>query len=111
VLPGALNTRIVNWRGALDYFVGPDKGIQAMAEGLHYSNPLRGQSFVPLEQLSNAMLFFASDESANVTGVDLPVESGGLLLPGHNFHPIMDLGRPGFGPALTDSQPLGAPAT
>ena len=35
--------------------------------------------WVEPEDISNAVLFFASDESRYVTGVQLPVDAGSLL--------------------------------
>jgi SDR family mycofactocin-dependent oxidoreductase len=46
---------------------------------------LRGQAALPPEAVADAMIWLASDESASVTGIELPVDAGHLALAGLNL--------------------------
>jgi enoyl-[acyl-carrier-protein] reductase (NADH) len=38
--------------------------------------------------VSNAVLFLVSDASADITGIEVPVDGGHLVLPGLNTEPV-----------------------
>lgn len=88
VCPGAVDTDIIRWSGALDTFGGKGATRGDVGEGLRHYAALRERTYVPTESISKAMLFLASDESAHITGTVLPVEDGHLLLPGFNHNPV-----------------------
>jgi NAD(P)-dependent dehydrogenase (short-subunit alcohol dehydrogenase family) len=50
---------------------------------------LKGRGLIPPASVSNAVLYLASDESSDVTGVALPVDGGHGVLPGYNGSPIV----------------------
>ena len=54
---------------------------------------LRGRSGLPPSAVADAIAWLVSDEARHITGVELPVDAGHLLLPGSNPRPI-----PGEGP-------------
>jgi (+)-trans-carveol dehydrogenase len=80
---------IVGGRGGSIVLTGSVGGMKAFAHAGHYIE----LGFAPFSQMmhtlpvpsvepvdiSNAVLFFASDESRYVTGVQLPVDAGSLL--------------------------------
>jgi SDR family mycofactocin-dependent oxidoreductase len=51
---------------------------------------LRGRPSLPTSVIADAMIWLASDEAAQVTGVELPVDAGHMVLPGMNMDPIVD---------------------
>jgi SDR family mycofactocin-dependent oxidoreductase len=51
---------------------------------------LRGRPSLPTSVIADAMIWLASDESAQVTGVEIPVDAGHMVLPGMNMDPIVD---------------------
>ncbi|MEZ5257375.1 MAG: SDR family oxidoreductase [Ilumatobacteraceae bacterium] len=51
---------------------------------------LRNRTALNPSAIANAMIWLVSDESSEVTGVELPVDAGHLILPGMNPSPIVD---------------------
>ena len=85
VCPGAVATDMVTWQGAFDLFAGHPGGTRADYEDatLRY-HALAGTGPMVPEAIAEAALWLASDRSAYVTGVALPVDAGHLLIPGVN---------------------------
>lgn len=68
---------------------------------------LRGRPSLPVSAIADAMIWLASGESANVTGVEIPVDAGHMILPGMNLDPVIDDHFEGFdysGNALTGAE-------
>jgi SDR family mycofactocin-dependent oxidoreductase len=51
---------------------------------------LRNRTALHPSAIANAMIWLVSDEASEVTGVELPVDAGHLVLPGMNPSPIVD---------------------
>lgn len=51
---------------------------------------LRGRPSLPSAVIADTMIWLASDESLHVTGVEIPVDAGHMVLPGMNMDPIED---------------------
>ena len=51
---------------------------------------LRGVTMLPPQAIADAVLWLASDGARYVTGVELPVDAGHMILPGHNAKPVLD---------------------
>ena len=66
-----------------------DEWIDAMRS----FHALRGRSGLPPSAVADAIAWLVSDEARHITGVELPVDAGHMLLPGGNPSPI-----PGEGP-------------
>jgi SDR family mycofactocin-dependent oxidoreductase len=88
VCPGAMDTEMHTWQGALDFMGGrPNSTMEdRAASGQHYS-VLPGRSMLPPASASNAVLWLASDATAEVTGVAIPVDAGHMVTPGYNPSP------------------------
>ncbi|MGW0085258.1 mycofactocin-coupled SDR family oxidoreductase [Streptomyces sp. NPDC003393] len=87
VCPGPVNTSIVHWQGLYDRLVWPGAGADDLMEATRNWTALQGRKLLDPQSISNAVLWLASDESADVTGVALPVDAGHLILPGFNGSP------------------------
>lgn len=89
VCPGVMDTKMNDWQGGYDLFArrqgaGPEDRVQAAA---HWT-ALAHRNVLAPESVANAVLYLASDLSADVTGVAIPVDAGLLLLPGFNADPV-----------------------
>ena len=51
---------------------------------------LSGVTMLPPRAIADAVLWLASDAARYVTGVELPVDAGHMILPGHNAKPVLD---------------------
>lgn len=87
ICPGATNTRIANWQGLYDRFLGEGATGEMLMEAARNWTALKGRRMLDPQSQSNAVLFLVSDEAADVTGVALPVDAGHLILPGFNHEP------------------------
>lgn len=89
ILPGAIHTPMTDNPYQGEYTTGnPDTKWEDRVEGLRPLNLLRGRTILPASAIADAMCFLASDEAAHVTGVELPVDAGHLILPGVNPDPV-----------------------
>jgi SDR family mycofactocin-dependent oxidoreductase len=87
VCPGATNTRIVDWQNLRDRLLWPGAGADDLMAATRNWTALKGRRLLDPQSISNAVLWLASDESADVTGIALPVDAGHLVLPGYNGTP------------------------
>jgi SDR family mycofactocin-dependent oxidoreductase len=87
ICPGATNTRIANWQGLYDYFLGQGATGDDLMEASRNWTALKGRKMLDPQSQSNAVLFLVSDEARDITGVALPVDAGHLILPGFNHAP------------------------
>lgn len=91
VLPGAIHTPMVDNQYAGEYTTGdPNTKWEDRAEALRPLSVLRNRTVLPPAVIANAMAWLASDEAEHVTGVELPVDAGNLVLPGFNQNPVWD---------------------
>jgi SDR family mycofactocin-dependent oxidoreductase len=85
ICPGAVATDMVTWPGAFDLYAGHAGGTWEDYEDATYRyHALAGVGPMEPEVIAEAALWLASDRSAYITGVALPVDAGHLLLPGVN---------------------------
>jgi NAD(P)-dependent dehydrogenase (short-subunit alcohol dehydrogenase family) len=89
VLPGAIHTPMIDndSAGAVSAAAGATD-----ARTLYFRRmaALRNRSVLPAASVAYAVSWLASDEAAHVTGVELPVDAGSLVLPGLNYSPVID---------------------
>jgi SDR family mycofactocin-dependent oxidoreductase len=91
VCPGVVNTKMNDWQLIYDLMGGVPEGEgtpEHRLAGAAHSTILPGRGLIEPESVAQAVLWLASDESADVTGVDLPVDSGLLTLTGFNPAPV-----------------------
>jgi NAD(P)-dependent dehydrogenase (short-subunit alcohol dehydrogenase family) len=86
ILPGVIDTDIVKWPGMLDFMAGGEGlgTLDLLYEGTKAWHALKGRGVIDPQQTANAVLFLASDESADVTGLELIVDGGHHIMPGLN---------------------------
>jgi SDR family mycofactocin-dependent oxidoreductase len=91
VLPGLIDTAINDWQGAYDMMKGGPGGTREDRRIAAYSwSSLANRGLLPPSSVTKAVLWLASDDSADITGTSVPVEGGHLLLPGINLAPVID---------------------
>ena len=90
VCPGAIDTPMINWQGMYDRFVSPGAGRDDLRNALRHWVGLRGRGMLPPQSVSDAVVWLASEEAANVTGIVVPVDAGHLILPSFNHDPVRD---------------------
>lgn len=89
ICPGFIDTPIHHWQGAYDLLAGhPGGTAQDRAEAARYYGILAGRGPLDPKHVSNAVLFLLSDESGEITGHELPVDSGHMVLPHFNPAPV-----------------------
>lgn len=83
VLPGAVDTPMTDWQAMYDVMAGRPNGTpeDRLTSGRNWS-ALAGTALLPPSAVSRAILWLASDDAAEITGVCLPVDAGHLILPG-----------------------------
>lgn len=88
ILPGSVDTGMINWPGMYDRFAGHAGGeyLDLRRRGAQY-HALAPSDVLDPDDIARAALYLASDLSRAVTGVVLPVDRGHLLLPGANNKP------------------------
>lgn len=86
-LPGRDEHTIVDWQNLRDRLLWPGAGAEDLLDATKHWTALAGRKLLDPQSISNAVLWLASDEAADVTGVALPVDAGHLILPGYNGTP------------------------
>ena len=86
VLPGVVDTDIVKWPGMLDFMAGGEGlgSLDVLEAGTRVWHGLKGRGVIDPQSPANAVLYLASDESADVTGLELVVDAGHKVLAGLN---------------------------
>ncbi|MGD9632872.1 MAG: mycofactocin-coupled SDR family oxidoreductase [Pirellulales bacterium] len=84
VLPGPVDTPMIKWQGMLDWIAGgPGLGtLENMNRGVKNWTGMKDVGVLPVEAISNAVLFLSSEESQYVNGLELIVDAGHHVLPG-----------------------------
>ncbi|MGX7731002.1 mycofactocin-coupled SDR family oxidoreductase [Rhodococcus sp. 2H158] len=87
VLPGVVRTPILDWQGGWDLMAGgPGLGTrESMESGGKAYALLKDVGMLPPEATSEGVLWLASDESRYVSGHELVIDGGHMLLPGLNM--------------------------
>jgi SDR family mycofactocin-dependent oxidoreductase len=89
VCPGFVDTKMNDWQGAYDMMAGGPGGTREHRQsGAHSWSALAGRGALSPAAISKAVLWLASDDAADVTGVALPVDGGHMILPGINSDPV-----------------------
>jgi NAD(P)-dependent dehydrogenase (short-subunit alcohol dehydrogenase family) len=86
ILPGPIDTDILNWQGCYDIMAGGE-GLgtrEHLENGGRASALLPGRRLLAPQAVSNAVLWLASDESYEVSGAKIQVDAGHLVMPGLN---------------------------
>jgi NAD(P)-dependent dehydrogenase (short-subunit alcohol dehydrogenase family) len=90
VLPGAIHTPMIDNEsaGALN----PDAAEQENRRTAYFRrmSVLRSRSVLAPNAVANAFSWLASEEAREITGIELPVDAGSLILPGYNGAPVRD---------------------
>lgn len=60
----------------------------------HNWTALRGRNALSAADVADVMIWLASDESRHVTGVEINIDGGHMILPGYNTSPIVDNEQP-----------------
>jgi SDR family mycofactocin-dependent oxidoreductase len=91
VCPGIVDTQMNDWQGAYDMMAGRPGGTPEDRQYAAYNwSVLAGRGLLRPSTISKAVLWLASDDSADVTGVALPIDGGHSILPGSNPDPVRD---------------------
>jgi NAD(P)-dependent dehydrogenase (short-subunit alcohol dehydrogenase family) len=88
VLPGAIHTPMIDNDAAGALNSEPDEEESRRTAFFRRMSALRARSVLPASSVANAFSWLASDEAAEVTGIELPVDAGSLILPGYNGAPV-----------------------
>ncbi|WP_181779115.1 mycofactocin-coupled SDR family oxidoreductase [Pseudonocardia pini] len=86
VMPGFVDTNMTNWQGSWDMTSGHAGGTREEHEQAARHWHAFGGLMRP-EDISGAVVFLASDESSRITGIEMPVDSGHLVLSTFNPAP------------------------
>jgi SDR family mycofactocin-dependent oxidoreductase len=90
VCPAFVDTKMNDWPAVYDMMAGTGEGTgtpQDRVNAAKHLSAIRGRGFISPESVSNVVLWLASDEAADITGVAHPVDSGSLVLPPFNPAP------------------------
>lgn len=93
ILPGVVDTPILDWQGGWDLMAGgPGLGSK---ESLKFGGKayalLKGVGMLPPHAVSEGLLYLASDESRWVSGIELVIDGGHMMLPGLNMANIAEM--------------------
>jgi len=92
VCPGIVDTQMNDWQGAYDMMAGHEGGTaQDRQHNAFGWSALAGRGLLAPSSISRSVVFLASDDSRDITGVALPVDGGHAVLPGSNPHPVRNL--------------------
>ena len=86
ILPGFVDTAMTNWQGCYDMTGGKPGSTRADHEAAARHWHAFGGLIEP-DEISGAVVFLASDAARRITGVELPVDSGHLVLSTFNPNP------------------------
>ena len=60
----------------------------------HNWTALKGRNALSAADVADVVIWLASDESRHVTGIEINIDAGHMVLPGYNTSPIVDPGLP-----------------
>lgn len=91
VCPGIVDTQMNDWQGCYDMMAGHPGGTPDDRRYAAYNwSVLAGRGLLKPSTVSKAVLWLASDDAADVSGVALPIDGGHAILPGSNPEPVRD---------------------
>lgn len=91
ILPGIVDAKMNDWQGAYDMMAGHPGGTpEDRVEASRHGSALAGRGLLRPQSVSGAVVFLASDDAADITGVALPVDGGHLVLPSFNPSPARE---------------------
>lgn len=91
VLPGTINSKMGDNPATRAWiFKRPDATTEDYLQATRNWAVLRGRYSMPPRVIADAVIWLASDESRHVTGLELVVDAGHMVLPGFNHNPIVD---------------------
>ena len=89
VCPGLMDTPMNDWQGSYDMMAGHPGGTAEDRRVNSYGwSILAGRGLLKPSGVSKAVVYFASDDAEDVTGVALPVDGGHSIIPGLNTNPV-----------------------
>ncbi|KWX57769.1 mycofactocin-coupled SDR family oxidoreductase [Mycobacterium sp. NAZ190054] len=89
ILPGGTLTPMVDNPHGWAMMNGHDQGTREEAlESGHSSNPLRDTAFMDPDEIAKTAVYLNSELASKITGLDIPVDAGHLLLTGFNHNPV-----------------------
>jgi SDR family mycofactocin-dependent oxidoreductase len=89
ICPGFIDTPIHHWQAAYDLLAGKPGGTAADRDAAaRFYGILKGRGPLDPSHVSNTVLFLCSDDSAEITGWEIPVDSGHMVLPHFNPAPV-----------------------
>jgi SDR family mycofactocin-dependent oxidoreductase len=89
ICPGFIDTPIHHWQAAYDLLAGhPGGTAEDRANAARFYGILRGRGPLDPAHVSNSVVFLLSDDAAEITGHELPVDSGHMVLPHFNPAPV-----------------------
>jgi SDR family mycofactocin-dependent oxidoreductase len=92
ICPGIVDTKMNDWPGAYDMMAGHPGGTpQDRQQNAYGWSALAGRGLLSPSSMSRSVVFLASDDARDITGVALPVDGGHAVLPGSNPNPVRDL--------------------
>lgn len=86
VSPGLVDTPMVNFQAVYDR-VRPGASREEFLEGGYAMTLLAGRRQLDPGSVTAAVLWLASEQAADITGLDLVIDAGSRLLPRHNPRP------------------------
>jgi SDR family mycofactocin-dependent oxidoreductase len=90
VLPGAIHTPMIDNDSAGVLNPNSEDGENRRTAYFRRMSVLRRRSVLAPTAIADAFSWLASDEAEQITGIELPVDAGSLILPGYNGAPIKD---------------------
>jgi len=90
VLPGAIHTPMIDNDSAGVLNPNSEEGENRRTSYFRRMSVLRKRSVLSPDAIANAFSWLASDEAEHVTGIEVPVDAGSLVLPGYNGAPVRD---------------------
>ena len=88
-LPRFIDTSIHHWQAAYDLLAGhPGGTLEDRNNAARFYGILRGRGPLDPAHVSNSVVFLLSDDAGEITGHELPVDSGHMVLPHFNPAPV-----------------------
>jgi SDR family mycofactocin-dependent oxidoreductase len=92
ICPGFVDTKMNEWQGAYDMMAGHEGGTpQDRVEAAYNWTALATRGALSPASISRSVVFLASDDARDITGVALSVDGGHAILPGLNTNPVRSL--------------------
>ena len=91
LMPSAINTVMGNNPTNSEWIFGrPDASEEDYLVATRNWHALRNRPAMPPSVVADAVAWLVSDEARNVTGIELPIDGGHLILPGFNHDAVVE---------------------